>query len=243
MTDNPLGIEFVHGDAFAHMEATPDNSIDMVCTDMPYESLEKHRKQGGTTGRLIKSTKSSNPWFQVIPNWKLVGAVLHLYRVLKPGRHAYLFCDDETSDVISAAADAAGFIYKKRLVWDKGSMGMGYHYRNRFEFVYFLVKGPKSKKRKLASMSVESILTAKRIVGGYPTEKPVEGLLGVFVTQSAMAGELVYDPFCGSGSMGVACGLHGVRFLGVDINARALDFARYRAFQLWLQQERALRAA
>ena len=54
-------------DAVDWLRTLPDASIDLVVTDPPYESLEKHRKIGTTT-RLKDSKASSNKWFEIFPN-------------------------------------------------------------------------------------------------------------------------------------------------------------------------------
>ena len=44
-------------DAIAWLKTLESNSVDLVITDPPYESLEKHRKIGTTT--RLKNSKSS----------------------------------------------------------------------------------------------------------------------------------------------------------------------------------------
>lgn len=144
----------------------PDESIDLIVTDPPYESLEKHRAIGTTT-RLKHSKASSNDWFSIFPNHRFPELFRECYRVLKKDRHLYLFCDPETMFVAKPDGEDAGFRFWKPLVWDKVNMGMGYHYRAQYEFVLFFEKG----KRKLNDLGVSDILRAKRIHRGYPTEK------------------------------------------------------------------------
>ena len=78
------------------------------------------------------------------------GAFAEIYRVLRRDSHFYLFCDQETMFVAKPIAEAAGFKFWKPLVWDKCSLGMGYHYRARYEFVLFFEKG----KRKLRNLGI-----------------------------------------------------------------------------------------
>lgn len=49
-------------DVFEMLSSLQNESIDLILTDPPYESLEKHRKVGTTT-RLKNSKSSSNKWF------------------------------------------------------------------------------------------------------------------------------------------------------------------------------------
>src|SRR5690606_7271265 len=63
--DGPT-FQLSQGDAVAWLRARPAESIDLLITDPPYESLEKHRAIG-TTPRLKHSKASSNDWFSIFP--------------------------------------------------------------------------------------------------------------------------------------------------------------------------------
>jgi site-specific DNA-methyltransferase (adenine-specific) len=214
--------EVVQRDAVDYLRGLQAGSVDLVITDPPYESLEKHRAIGTTT-RLKHSKASSNDWFQVFPNARFPELFREVFRVLRKNAHFYLFCDQETMFVAKPAAEDAGFRFWKPLVWDKQKIGMGYHYRSRYELILFFEKG----KRKLNSLSVPDVLECSRIFGGYPTEKPA-ALPAVLVNQSSTKGELVVDPFLGSGSTGVAALQAERRFRGCDICAEAIEISRSR---------------
>ena len=62
---------------------------------------------------------------------------------------------------------------------------------------------------------------------GYPTQKPIK-LLERIVAASSRPGDLVLDPFAGSGTTGVAAATLGRRWLLVDRNPMAVDIARAR---------------
>jgi len=209
-------------DAVGWLRAQPAESIDLVITDPAYESLEKHRAIGTTT-RLKHSKSSSNDWFAIFPNSRFGELFEQVFRVLKRNTHFYLLCDAETMFVAKPAAEAAGFRFWKPLVWDKRQIGMGYHYRARYECVLFFEKG----KRKLNDLGIADIIQQKRINGGYPAEKPPE-VSEVLVRQSSEPGELVVDPFTGSGSAGVAAVRNGRDFRGNDLCAEAVEIARSR---------------
>lgn len=179
-------------DAITWLRTIESNSVDLVITDPPYESLEKHRKIGTTT-RLKNSKSSSNQWFEIFPNERFEELVSEIYRIMKKNSHFYLFCDQETMFVIKPIAESMGFKFWKPIVWDKVSIGMGYHYRARYEFILFFEKG----KRKLNNLSIPDILVEKRVWKGYPTEKPVN-LAKTLIEQSSNEQDVVIDPFCGS---------------------------------------------
>ncbi len=181
----------------------------------PYESLEKHRAKGTTT-RLKVSKFLSNQWFSTFPNDRFEELLEEIYRVLKKNSHFYLFCDQETMFVVKPIAEKAGFKFWKPIVWDKMAIGMGYHYRARYEFILFFEKG----KRKLNDLGVPDVLQAKRVWKGYPTEKPVD-LIQTLIEQSSTRGELVVDPFFGSGATLVAANSLDRKWAGTDISEAA----------------------
>lgn len=61
-------------------------------------------------------------------------------------------------------------------------------------------------------------------VGGHPTEKPVS-LMSELVGLFSNAGQVVLDPFMGSGTTGVACSRLGRSFIGVELNPTYFDLA------------------
>ena len=209
-------------DAVAWLQDQPSESIDLVITDPAYESLEKHRAVGTTT-RLKHSKASSNDWFNIFPNSRFRELLPEVYRVLRPNSHFYLFCDPETMFVVKPEAERAGFRFWKPLVWDKRTIGMGYHYRARYEFILFFEKG----KRRLNDLGIADIITVPRIHRGYPAEKPVK-VSEVVIAQSSQPGDVVADPFMGSGSVGVAALKLGRRFIGTDLNPEAVRWSAER---------------
>lgn len=209
-------------DAVDWLRSLPDASVDLIVTDPPYESLEKHRRIGTTT-RLKNSKASSNVWFQIFPNDRFEDLFIECYRVLKNHRHFYLFCDAETMFVVKPIAELAGFRFWKPIVWDKQKIGMGYHYRSRYEMILFFEKG----KRKLNDLSIADVIQYPRIFRGYPTEKPVP-VSEILVRQSTQPGECIIDPFMGSGSIGLAALQQNRDFLGNDICREAVEISQTR---------------
>jgi len=87
-------------------------------------------------------------------------------------------------------------------------------YAPKHEFVIFAHKG----RRILNGFRYADIIKAKRTGNEYhPTEKPVD-LLALFIKASSDVGEIVLDPFMGSGSTGVACIKTGRKFIGIELN-------------------------
>jgi site-specific DNA-methyltransferase (adenine-specific) len=206
------------GDALEFLRELQEQSVQVVVTDPPYQSINKWRSQGSRSCRRLLD------WFPDVTYEYLELCLVELYRVLEKNSHCYIFGDWETLHRhVYPAAERAGFKTWPPLVWDKASIGLGYHYRPRTELVAFLEKG----KRPLASLSVPNLLRVRAVKGrsAYPTEKPVE-LVQVLLAQSSVPGDVVLDPFCGSGAVGVAALGLGRRFLGADVEEGACEHAR-----------------
>jgi len=219
---NPNSFVLHSEDAVSWLSGLAEESVDLVITDPPYESLEKHRAIGTTT-RLKHSKSSSNDWFTIFPNARFDELFREIYRVLKRDTHFYLLCDSETMFVAKPAAEQAGFRFWKPLVWDKCTIGMGYHYRARYEFILFFEKG----KRRLNDLGIADVIAVPRVRGGYPAQKPHE-VAEVLIGQSSQLGDLVIDPFMGSASVGVAALRLKRRFAGNDLNPEAVEAGRTR---------------
>jgi len=221
----------VISDAFELLKSLAPESVDLVVTDPPYESLQIHRARGTTT-RLTTN------WFVTVPNQRLPELLREVARVLRGDRHFYLFCDEVTADVIKqqqgigaarqpngARRCACGLNYWKEIVWAKTTLdgarirgGTGYHYRAASERILFFEKG----KRVLNDLGVPDVLMAARSGVPGPAVKP-GAVVRTLIEQSSAPGELVVDPFCGSGVVGVEARTLQRRFLLGDIDLAYLD--------------------
>jgi len=98
------------------------------------------------------------------------------------------------------------------LVEDMISTGMGYHWRRATEQILFLEKG----KRKLNNLGYGSVLAGPRAgKKDYPVQKPL-CVLDRLVENSTQPGEIVLDPFAGSGSAGQAALNRGCSTILID---------------------------
>ena len=221
----------VVSDAFDLLRTLAPESVDLVVTDPPYESLELHRSRGTTT-RLTTN------WFATVPDARLPELLQLVYRALRVDRHFYLFCDEVTADVIKqqqgitgarqpngARRCSSGFLYWKEIIWAKTTLdgtrirgGTGYHYRASCERVLFFEKG----KRALNDLGIPDVLLAPRAGVAGPAVKP-GAIVRTLIAQSTLPGELVVDPFAGSGVAGVEARALERRFLLGDLDLAYLD--------------------
>ncbi len=63
--------------------------------------------------------------------------------------------------------------------------------------------------------------------GKHPTQKPL-ALLVRLILAASKPNDLILDPFCGSGTTGIAANLLGRKFYGIDIGEEFLSVARQR---------------
>jgi site-specific DNA-methyltransferase (adenine-specific) len=153
--------------------------------------------------------------------------------VLKRRRHLYVFgpCDLTKLPVSKPAT----------LIWDKGrtSLGGQRHWVTAHEPIQFATahyskaemeqgRGGLSARLRQGSVIREMRLDGTKI--RHPTEKPL-ALMKCLIESSSLAGEVVLDPFAGSGSTLVAAVLAGRRALGVELDKEYADLAVARVKQ------------
>jgi site-specific DNA-methyltransferase (adenine-specific) len=245
-------------DALAGLRGLDDESVDLVVTDPPYDTLEKWREMGTTT-RLKQSSMSSNEWFPTVDFDYLRRTFTECHRVMRRGTDCYVMCDEETGDALKPILREIGFELRKSLIWHKvgkrekvscpncgahvcdrhtkGTPGMGYPYRSVYEMVLLARKGKRKLPEDKSVRNFLEVLPVPWIKHGdaYPTEKPV-GLCEILIRQSSDEGELVLDPFAGSGSCGEAAFNLRRNFLGFDVEQRAIDYFHERR-QGWVYDD------
>lgn len=125
--------------------------------------------------------------------------------------------------------------FKQMVVWDKGPMGMGWHYRRSYETVLVAQKPGARCAWYDDSKRIENIIRPgaygiRKIIpraDQHPTEKPVE-LATHFIGLHTKPGDTVLDPFMGSGAFGEAAVRMGRHFIGIDIDAHWVEVAQRR---------------
>jgi len=190
----------IHGDCIAVMKTMPAESVDLIATDPPY--LVRYQSRDG---RSIVNDENSE--------W-LVPAYSEMYRVLKNNRFLVSFYSWNKVDYFFSAWKQAGFRVVGHLVWVKN-----YHSNERFvryshEAAYLLAKGEPEKPQTALRDVLDWTYTGDEL---HPTQKPVMALLPVILAFSKV-GDIVLDPFSGSGTTAVAARSLGRRFIGIELD-------------------------
>lgn len=72
--------------------------------------------------------------------------------------------------------------------------------------------------------------------GFHPTQKPIR-LMQALIELATQKGQIVLDPFCGSGSTLVAAKLSGRKYVGIELDARYIDIATQRLGKVGSQED------
>ena len=200
----------LHGDARVVLANHQSTSVDVVITDPPYGV--RYRDRDG------RSIAGDDDLQSVLP----VFAELH--RVLKPDSFCISFYGWNQIDAFMLAWRAAGFHPVGHIVWKKDYASKTGFLRACHEQAYVLTKGrPKPPERPLSDVQ-PWVYSGNRV---HPTEKSVE-VIKPLVEAFSRPGDLVCDPFSGSGSTAVAAALCGRRYLGIEIDEGYCTHARKR---------------
>lgn len=120
-----------------------------------------------------------------------------------------------------AGLEDSGFAFKDSLVWIKNSMVLGrsdYHHRHELLLYGWL---PNGAHYFIADRRLDSVFEIDRPQASpyHPTTKPLQ-LMARLVMNSSKKGEVVYDPFCGSGTTLLACEQLGRIGFGIELDPR-----------------------
>jgi DNA modification methylase len=226
--------------------------VDMIFTDPPYGHNNNngdliHRWEGAL-GRFAKASELkarpiANDGAEANDMLRLL--LPEFARLLPPGGCCCCCCGGGGPEPQFARwslwlDDVLNF--KQMVVWDKGPMGMGWHYRRSYETVLVAEKPGAATRWFDTTGKVENIIRpgaygVRKIIPSaedHPTPKPVE-LPMHFVRLHSQPGDVVLDPFMGAGTTGVATTLMGRRFVGVELDEEWFDLACRRIEEAWRQ--------
>jgi site-specific DNA-methyltransferase (adenine-specific) len=222
------------GDALTVLRSLPADSVDAIITDPPYcAGAVSEASRSAAKGQGLRSGNIKRFGWFVGDNMGTAGLAFLLrdvafeaVRVVKPTGSLLVFCDWRMVATLQPAIESAGVRSQNLVVWDKGHAGLGMGFRAQHELMlHFTFGSPEYHDR-----STGNVLQVGRVAADdreHQTQKPVD-LLRRLVRVVAPDGGTVLDPFCGSGTTGVACVLERRRFLGVDRDIEHVATARRR---------------
>jgi DNA modification methylase len=147
---------------------------------------------------------------------------------LDPGAHLYFFAGYTHAWAVRELLRRFFVVQDNPLVWVKDNHTMcnfAAAYPNKHEYIWFCKQ--RASIRRLAKCVPDVLHFARQRDSTHTAEKPVD-LLSLLIEQSSEPGELVLDPFCGSGSTGVAARALGRQFVGIESDPKWVEVARAR---------------
>lgn len=195
-----------HADALDILGTMLTESFDLVVTDPPYGVAFNSGFRGQRFGEIHNDGQADRDIVRE--------ALTECVRLVGQKRHLYVFGPTDVLDGLKVSQRAD-------LVWDKGKTGMGnlsQPWGPQHEPITFAVSmnrhaGQAGNPSPAVRMRKGSVLRFNPPTGRkvrHPNEKPV-GLCRELIESSSRIGDLVLDPFAGSGSTGVAAILAGRR--------------------------------
>ena len=209
------------GDSHELIKSIPDNSVDFILTDPPY-NLAQH-----STGNIPLAGRSAMnndlaPWDLI--EFKPEEWIDEFIRILKPNGNLFIFTSynqiGKWYELLDHKFDAtnfmvkAGFLNSCELIYTCWNKGHVWNFINQAEMHNFLESS--------ICMYPERLKSPK-----HPTQKPVS-ILKKLITIASNEDAVIFDPFMGVGSTGVAAMELNRKFIGFEISPEYFKAAENR---------------
>lgn len=236
-----MSVLLYNEDCISAMKRIEDGTVDLILTDPPY-NLGLFMKNRDTNLKKMRDNFFGDAGWDDLEydEWvnSMDGFFAEAARVMKKGGSAIVFMSIIKVEGLIRLAEKHGFYYKTTGIWHKLNpmpRNMNLHFINSTEaWVYFTYKtktGTFNNNGKAIHDFVETSVTpaGERVHGKHPTQKPVQ-LMEHFILLLSNPGDVVLDPFMGSGSTGVAARRNNNNrsFIGVELNKDYIELATQR---------------
>jgi len=218
------------GDCLERMKEIESGSVDLILTDPPYEISNSGGGMMGKDGRVF--IEQIDKMGMCKSNFDVRGFLEQTKRLFKKGCYNGLFfCSlKQINDYLSFAIENK-YQYGITL-WHKSDPTplCNNKYLNDVEWCIYIKQ---SGKRIKGDYTTKSLVyksgqnRADKKLYGHPTIKPLPLLLK-YLTNHSDTGDVVFDPFMGSGSTAVACINTHRKFIGIEMDDNYFDIATKR---------------
>ncbi len=204
------------------------SQFDVILTDPPYGvGADEFGDSGGKAAGAHGYDDSPDLIIDMM-DW----LPAELFRVAKPQAHLYLFCDLGWFKDLSLAFSGAGWkVFRTPIIWHKPS---GFRApwpeegpQRRYETCLYATKGNK----RTIKMGGDVITLNPDENLGHAAQKPV-ALYRELLSRSVIAGDKVFDPYCGTGPIFPAAHEFKCQATGIDIDPAAFGIAATRIKEL-----------
>lgn len=213
------------GDARELISSIPDGTVDLILTDPPY-GIAADKSNSSSIHHYDDSTENAQELMKLL--------LLEGFRITRPRAAMFVFCDTKLFGWLHAAAIAALWTpWSQPLIWNKGPGPAPWGtagFQRAYESIFYAVKGQKEL-RKPGGPDIFDIARVDRNVKVHAAEKPV-ALLSRLIDLTCEPGSVIFDPFCGSGSVFTAADTQHCRAIGFEVNPEYHKLAAARIFQL-----------
>ena len=237
------GLRLINGDCLATLKELQASSIDLLLTDPPYNLGIFMQKRSTNLKQLRENYFGAAGWDNLSTDEWAENMDLFFSeasRVVKSGGALIVFMAVIKLETLIELAQTYGFYYKTTGTWHKSNpmpRNMNLHFINSTESWVYFTKSTKTgtfnNNGKALHDFCETSITPKseKKYGSHPTQKPVK-LMKFFIDVLTNEGDVVLDPFMGSGSTGVAAIESGRKFIGIELDDNYFDIAR-----TWIKAE------
>ena len=193
-------------DCFDAMQELEDCSIDAVITDPPYCV--------GISSNGVKSTFTDmsiiKPFYRELYR--------ECARLLKPNGFCYVFTDWRTYPLIAEVVPRY-MKHRNMIVWDKASLTASSWYMFSHELIVFSVNGKGTRKFRTNHHDVIRVPRVPEVHRIHLAQKP-QALIMQLIEDSTDPGELILDPFSGSGTTAVCCRELDRNFIAFELDEK-----------------------
>ena len=213
-----------HLDCLEGLKKLKSESVDLIFTDPPYFQYRAKNVKGLKNHKDVVTEfefdlyKTEEEYLQFLEN-----VLVECYRVAKPGAAGYLFCGDDFVSYINRLVEKTGFQFRKVIHWHKTNPFPAIYtrkmYSNSMEMMVHFSKGtPKTWNHKEVNKMhnfIETPICMGKERKAHKTQKPLKVCIP-YIEISSNEGDVVLDPFMGSGSTAVAAYQLGRQFIGFE---------------------------
>lgn len=220
-------------DCLEGLAEIPDNSVDLIVTDPPYDI---HAGKGGGCFGNRQAYQDIAP----ISNGFSEGVLDELCRVLKK-INIYLFCSQrQIMPLLNYFVTQKGCNWNL-LTWHKTNPvpACKNKYLTDTEFIlFFRERGVKvlGEYGTKFTYYITPIDQKTKKLYGHPTIKPLD-IIGNFIQNSSKPGDVVLDPFIGTGTTAVAALRAGRSYIGFEIDEGYHTIAQQRVAEAHTEEE------
>jgi DNA modification methylase len=199
-TAKPTSLDYFRNESCTEgIKNVADEFIDLVITDPPF-AVEQIESAKGTYNKLRAGDDNSS---EDIMKQVYNDLLPELYRTMKPGAHLYMFFANEWYGYLVNTLKLYGFhVSPCPIIWDKlrtTTPFRGYDYQQQYEPILFCCKEPRGERQlNKASCNILKYPPVDQKTKIHVFHKN-PALIDFLVMQSSHPGQVVCDPFAGSG--------------------------------------------